>query len=67
MRKLTFMHKTSGSGNGSCPALYATDDGGYVVQGKFLAPDDVAQLRDLGDDETAVWIPADVIDRLRAG
>jgi hypothetical protein len=36
------------------------------VQGKFLDPGEAEQLRDLGGDETAVWIPADVIDRLRA-
>lgn len=67
MRKLTFIHKTNGSPAGSCPAIYRTDDGEYVVQGKFLAEGEVGQLRDLGGDETAVWIPADVIDRLIGG
>jgi hypothetical protein len=59
--KLTFIRKTNGSINGSCPALYSTDDGRYVVQGKLLGDDERAQLRDLAADETAVVVPADVI------
>ena len=38
-------------------------EGGYVVQGKRLGLRDRRKLRDLGRDETAVWVPADVIDR----
>lgn len=47
--------------NGSCPNLYATDRGTYVVQGyKVDAPDAVATLHQRGmpDYETAVEIPA---------
>lgn len=63
--KLTFLWKDSGSGGGGCPALYATA-GGYVVQGVHLDAETRAQLRQLADDEDAVWVPANVLDRLRA-
>lgn len=68
MRRLTFMHKTSNSPNGACPAIYSVseaDGGGYVVQGKVLEPGEMEQLSDLGRAESAVWVDADVIDRLR--
>lgn len=70
MRRFRFLHKTNNSPNGACPAVYAVDEvdgGGYVVQGKFLSPGEMGQLRDLSDDETAVWVDADVIDRLARG
>ena len=64
MRKITFMWKWNGSGVNNCPALYETD-GGYVVQGIVLSEADRAQLHHVGADETAVFVPADVLDRLR--
>lgn len=62
--KLTYLWKDRGSGAGGCPALYATD-GGYVVQGVRLDDDTRATLRDLADNEDAVFVPANVLDRLR--
>lgn len=64
MRKLTFLWKDRGSGGGGCPALY-TVDGGYVVQGVKLTDDERAQLRQLADTEDGVYVPANVLDRLR--
>lgn len=64
MRNLTFMWKDRGSGGGGCPALYKTD-GGYVVQGIKLDDDTRAALRQLADDEDGVFVPANVLDRLR--
>lgn len=64
MRALTFLWKDQESSGGECPALYATD-GGYVVQGKALDAGTRSQLRDLGADENAVFVPANVLDRLR--
>jgi hypothetical protein len=58
------MWKTTGSNTGNCPAIYEAP-GGYVVQGKVLDADTRAQLRDLGGDEDGLFIPADVLDRLR--
>jgi len=65
--KLTFIRKDANSGNGNCPALYATDRGTYVVQGKRLPADAAGQLRDLADDEYAVEVPANVIAGIVAG
>ena len=62
--QLDFMWKTDGSNTGNCPALYKVD-GGYVVQGKTLGRGTAARLRDLGADEGAVFVPGDVLDRLR--
>ena len=62
--KIKFMWKDSGSNTGNCPAMYEAP-GGYVIQGKLLDAETRAQLRDLGGDETAVFVPANVIDRIR--
>lgn len=63
MRTLKFMWKDESSIGGNCPALYEVEDG-FVVQGKVLSVGETAQLRDLGDDEVAVFVPANVLDRL---
>jgi hypothetical protein len=62
---LRFMYKTRDSNIGNCPAMYevTSAEGGYVVQGKRLSKKDRRKLRDLGHTETAVWVPADVIER----
>ncbi|MEU4331341.1 hypothetical protein AB0F67_36200 [Nonomuraea dietziae] len=60
--RLQFLGKTGNSGSGDCPALYRTDRGTYVVQGKIVTdPDALADVRDLADDETVVEVPADVL------
>lgn len=64
MRDLEYLWKDSNSGAGGCPALYATE-GGYVVQGVKLDDATRAQLRDLADSEDGVFVPANVLDRLR--
>jgi hypothetical protein len=56
-----FQMKTGGSNVGNCPARYEAP-GGYVIQGKKLDAETRAQLRDLGFDEDAVYVPADVVD-----
>jgi hypothetical protein len=63
--RITRLWKRNGSGDGGCPALYRADDGGYVVQGVTLDEATRAQLQEVAGDETAVWVPADVLDRLR--
>jgi hypothetical protein len=62
--EIRFMWKDGNSNVGDCPAIYEAP-GGYVVQGKFLDEETRAQLRQLGADETAVFVPANVIDRIR--
>jgi hypothetical protein len=67
IESMEFMWKDADSGGGGCPALYQTrgDQAGYVVQGKAIDAEARAQLRQLADDEDAVWVPANVLDRLR--
>lgn len=64
VRHLTKLWKDSGSGVTNCPTLYEADDG-YVVQGLTLDADTMARLSQVGENETAVWVPANVLDRLR--
>lgn len=64
MRNLEYLWKDSGSSVTGCPALYRTE-GGYVVQGIKLSAAERAQLRQLADDEDGVFVPANVLDRLR--
>lgn len=63
--KLEFLWKDLNSGGGGCPALYRAVPGGYVVQGKKLDAETKAALRQLADDEDAVFVPANVLDRLK--
>jgi hypothetical protein len=50
------------SGKDGCPALYATDRGTYVVQGKLVTdPEAIARLVDVRDDEFYVEIPSDLL------
>lgn len=61
------MWKDKDSYTGDCPAQYKAP-GGYVIQGKKIDQIDPAiraQLRDLGADEDAVWVPNNVIERNR--
>jgi hypothetical protein len=64
MRDLEYLWKDDASGGGGCPSLYRTE-GGYVVQGVKIDHQARAQLRQLADDEDAVFVPANVLDRLR--
>jgi hypothetical protein len=50
------------SGKEGCPALYATDRGTYVVQGKRVTdPEAIAGLVDVREDEFYVEIPAGLL------
>jgi hypothetical protein len=62
--KLTFLWKDADSVGGDCPALYETE-GGYVIQGIKLDDATREQLRQLADGEDAIFVPANVLDRLR--
>ncbi|MGW6584451.1 hypothetical protein [Streptomyces globisporus] len=60
---LKFIGTTSEGGN--CPTLYeVVETGDIVVQGdRLTAPEDLAQLRDVGEHETFVVIPRDLLTR----
>jgi hypothetical protein len=50
--------------SGGCPALYSTDDPKEMrAQGKVLTDEELAELLELLDDETAVRIPAETLLR----
>jgi hypothetical protein len=58
--KLQLLGKSSGK-NG-CPALYGTDRGTYVVQGKLVTDEEtIASLVDVREDEFYVEIPKDLL------
>ena len=58
---IVFQWKTAESNTENCPARYNAP-GVYVIQGRQLDAVTRAQLRNLGTDEDAVWVPSDVID-----
>lgn len=62
--QIDFLWKDSGSGGGGCPAIYRAP-GGYVVQGVKLDDETRAQLRQLADSEDGVYVPENVLDRLK--
>jgi len=74
---IRFMWKDTGSGGGGCPALMETlnEEGqrGYCVVGKKTSPAMLAQAQEvagqndaaIAEDEYMVWVPANVLDRLR--
>jgi hypothetical protein len=50
------------SGKNGCPALYVTDRGTYVVQGKRVTDAEaIAALVDVRNDEFYVEIPKDLL------
>ena len=65
--KIRFMWKDEDSRTGGCPALLAVEEGpaGYIVVGKNTDPSVRAQIAEISDDETAVFVPANVLDRLK--
>ncbi len=72
MRDLEYLWKTGDSAGGECPSLFKVD-GGYITVGRALTTDELAQVDTLGrannagigEGETAVFLPDDVLDRLR--
>lgn len=56
------------SGHTGCPALYATDRGTYVVQGKFVTDESaIADLVDVREDEFYVEIPPGLLRHAQGG
>jgi hypothetical protein len=53
--KLTFLG--SSSQDGSCPTLYATDRGTFVIQGWKVLDAEVQGLMDVPDHETVIEVP----------
>lgn len=62
--KIEFMWKDKDSFKDGCPGLHRAPDG-YIVQGRPVTAEERAQLQELGDGDGAVFVPANVLDRLR--
>lgn len=60
--RLRYLGKTAGSEDDQCEALYATDRGSFVVQGKIITdPQALADVHYIAADETVVEVPIDVL------
>lgn len=61
------MWKADSSGIGDCPSLSRVTEGpaGYVIVGKPVDNATRAQIPEVGQNELAVWVPPDVIDRMK--
>lgn len=63
-----YLGKTVESIEGKCEALYVTDRGTFVVQGKVVTDAQaIADLRDVGAGESYVEVPVDVLRLARRG
>lgn len=64
--KIEFMWKDEASRTGGCPSISRVRQGpdGYVVVGKKTSPEVRAMIEEISDDEIAVFVPANVLDRL---
>jgi len=61
-RQLRMLGTTSE--DGKCPTVYETDRGEIVVQGYTVTdPEEVAQLKDPLDGESAVIVPRELLTR----
>ena len=65
---IEFLWKDRDSNVGNCPSLSRGRAGGrdgYIVVGKKTDPQIRAQIPEVGDDEIVVFVPANVIDRIK--
>ncbi len=61
---MRLIHLGTNSGKDGCPSLYATDRGTFVVQGWRLLDAEALSQLDIPDHETAVEIPAALLEYL---
>jgi hypothetical protein len=52
--------KLAGCSGGTCPAVYATDRGTYVVQGAIVTDPDALAAVSLPEHETLVEVPTEL-------
>jgi hypothetical protein len=58
--------KLAGCSGGTCPAVYATDRGTFVVQGSVVTDPDALVAMELPAHETAVEVPAELLASLKS-
>jgi hypothetical protein len=57
----------SGSQEGSCPSVYATDRGTWVIQGYRVDDAEALSMMDIPPHETVVEIPVELLPYLPRG
>jgi hypothetical protein len=59
-------YTTASCAGNDCPARrkVTSPEGGYVIIGRRLLPDERAEIPGIGIGEEAVWVPDDVIERV---
>lgn len=65
---IEFLWKDEASNTGNCPSLSRAErEGrdGYVVNGIPVTGGTYAKIPQTGPGETAVWVPANVIERIK--
>jgi hypothetical protein len=63
-----FLWKDAASNTGNCPSLSRSRNGdrdGYLVAGIPVAEGTRARIPHISDGEMAVWVPANVIERIK--
>jgi len=58
------LRKLAGCSGGTCPAVFATDRGTYVVQGAIVTDPEALAAMNLPAHETAVEVPASLLASL---
>jgi hypothetical protein len=57
--------KLAGCSGGTCPAVYATDRGTFVVQDSVVTDPEALAAMELPAHETAVEVPAELLAALK--
>ena len=61
--RITYLRDTSPTSR-TCPTLYSTDRGTFLVQGKKIGNDSIPASPCLGDDEDMVEVPARLLEEI---
>jgi hypothetical protein len=59
------LRQVGGCDDGTCPAVFATDRGTYVVQGSIVTDADALASVTVPAHETLVEVPAELLDSLK--
>jgi hypothetical protein len=59
------LRHVNGCSGGTCPAVFETDRGTYVVQGSIVTDPEALAAVDLPADETLVEVPAELLASLK--